>query len=95
MREAASRTAREPQIDVIEEDHRIVVEISRDDTDHAGATSLYLVWLSPQELAPDSPELAVLERVCIPAGIRVDDKEDNDPARAWGVMATMAGLSEK
>lgn len=96
VREAAARNPGKPQIDVVEEDNQVIVELSYGGAEPAvGETHLYLTCLPVQELGPDAPEDATAERVCIPTGVRVDDKQDDNPARAWEMMATLANLSGK
>lgn len=90
VRDTATKTSGSLRIDVVEEGNRIIVELRHDDADPAaGETHLYLTCLSAQELGSDVPEAATAERVCIPAGVRVDGRQEDDPAQAWEVMKAL------
>jgi len=91
VRDAAAKRSDSPRIDVVEESDRIIVELRHDTAEPAaGETHLYFTWLPVQELGPDAPEAATIERVCIPSGVRIDGAQDDNPARAWEVMKTLA-----
>jgi hypothetical protein len=93
VREKASKDASQPRIDIVEEDNRIIVDVSRQQAGHpAKATRLYLTWMSPQDPALGAPEFATVDGLCVPAGVRVDGTEIMDAARTWEVMAALADL---
>ncbi len=90
VREAAANASGKPRIDVVEEDNQVIVELSHNDAESAvRETHLYLTCLSVQELGPNAPEAATVERICIPASVQVDGKQDGDPARAWEIMTAL------
>ena len=72
------------------------MELSQDGADQTtGKTRVSLTWTSPEESAFDTPELSSVERVCLPASVQIDDREDTDPAHTWETMVTLAGLRKK
>jgi hypothetical protein len=92
VREAAAKTSGSPQIDVVEENDRIVVELRRDGaTPAAGETHLYFTCVPVQDLGDDAPEDAAVERVFIPTGVQADGRQQDDPAQAWELMKALTG----
>jgi hypothetical protein len=87
VQDALTKAAGEPaQVDVAEERDRIVVRVAY--TDAQQITHHVELCLTPEVPGSDADSGTAAQRICVPASIRTDGKEQVGPEQAWeGMMA--------
>jgi hypothetical protein len=92
-RETLTKASGEPaQVDVVEEGNQIIVKLAYKDAQQvARRAELCLRCLPPQETAGAAGTTMSTKRVCVPASVRIDEKEETGPVQAWEALVQWAG----
>lgn len=89
-------TSAEPRVDIIEEGDRVIVQLAYEDADGVARDTYLFLTCQPSTLPdPNAPDTTTVARVCLPAGVRIDGIQYDNPTRAWQLMAALADLPEE